>query len=87
VSVAAIEIIHTLTRPQGEYLAWIRQIAWYGSISAVRVKLADNIDNRDPARVALLPADQTTRARLERYVTATQILENRIWQEFQNSDC
>jgi hypothetical protein len=57
VSAAAVAIVQELTRPTGiGYLDWIADMARSGSLSAVRVKLANNEDNRDPERVALLPA-------------------------------
>lgn len=52
----AIRIIRAVTRPEGSvYLAWIGELAAGGDRSVLRVKLADNQDKRDPARVAALP--------------------------------
>lgn len=33
-----------------DYLEWIQSIADSGNVSAIRVKIADNMDNSDPAR-------------------------------------
>jgi (p)ppGpp synthase/HD superfamily hydrolase len=55
ISETAIGIIGELTKPDGmEYLDWIGRLAGSGSLGAIRVKLADNEDNRDPERVAAL---------------------------------
>jgi hypothetical protein len=46
-----VEIVERLTRPADmPYLDWIVQLAVSGDVGALRVKLADNLDNFDPAR-------------------------------------
>ena len=56
VSAETVRIVRAVTRPEGsDYLAWIAALADSGDIAVLRVKLADNEDNRDPARVAALP--------------------------------
>lgn len=56
ISAETIRIVRAVTRPEGsDYLAWIAALADSGDASVLRVKLADNEDNRDPARVAALP--------------------------------
>lgn len=60
-SAEVIDTVKLLTRPQGAdkkaYLDWIRDIAASGNRMAIRIKIADNEDNSDPARVATLPDD------------------------------
>ena len=71
VSPAAIRTVEAVTRPPGStYLDWIADMAANATMSALRVKLADN---RDPARVAALPgaADLVT----SRYEPARRLLE------------
>jgi (p)ppGpp synthase/HD superfamily hydrolase len=47
-----IAIVQRLTRdPTVPYQDFIRSIAASGNLSAIRVKLADNADNSDPARI------------------------------------
>ena len=68
-----IGIVTLLTRPAGTtYLDWIRSIAKSGNMGAIRVKLADNAHNSDPARIAQLPPEQRTIAR--RYKRSMRIL-------------
>jgi hypothetical protein len=44
--------VQRLTRdPTVPYQDFIRSIAASGNLSAIRVKLADNADNSDPARI------------------------------------
>jgi (p)ppGpp synthase/HD superfamily hydrolase len=74
VSAETIRIVKAVTRPEGSvYLDWIAVLAASGDVSALRVKLADNEDNRDPVRVASLPgaADRVA----SRYEPARQLLE------------
>jgi (p)ppGpp synthase/HD superfamily hydrolase len=77
VSAEAVRIVQAVTRPEGSaYLDWIAELARSGSISAVRVKIADNEDNRDPARVAKLPG---AAERVDsRYEPARRLLEATI---------
>ncbi len=77
VSSLAVQIVQALTRPQGRaYLDWIADLAQSGSLSAVRVKIADNEDNRDPDRVAKLPGAEARVA--TRYEPARLLLEARL---------
>ncbi|BCW87931.1 hypothetical protein sos41_10630 [Alphaproteobacteria bacterium SO-S41] len=74
VSVETIRIVRAVTRPEGsDYLEWIKALADSGDVSVLRVKLADNEDNRDPARVAALPGAAERVA--TRYEPARIILE------------
>jgi (p)ppGpp synthase/HD superfamily hydrolase len=77
ISAGAVEIVGELSRPAGStYLAWIESLAALGSLSAVRVKLADNEDNSLPERVALIPDGAEMLAK--RYQPARAILERRL---------
>ena len=74
VSPETIRIVRAVTRPEGsDYLAWIKALAVSGDVSVLRVKLADNEDNRDPLRVAALPGAAERVA--TRYEPARQLLE------------
>jgi (p)ppGpp synthase/HD superfamily hydrolase len=57
-----VEMVRWNTRPRGEgappYFVWIKQLADNAPIGAVMIKIADNEDNNDPARIAQLPEDQ-----------------------------
>ena len=70
----ALAIIQAVTRPpRVPYLDWIADLAREGSLWAIRVKLADNEDNSDPARVAALPGGEAMVR--TRYTPAREILE------------
>ena len=57
VSPETVRIVEAVTRPPGSvYLDWVAGLAANGDKSVIRMKLADNQDNRDPAKVAALPA-------------------------------
>lgn len=72
-----IEIVKLLTRLDGvTYLDWIRQIAASGNQGAIRVKLADNKHNSDPARIAQLPPEQRSIAK--RYEHSIRILSDAL---------
>lgn len=74
VSVETIRIVRAVTRPEGsDYLAWIAGLAASGDLPAIRVKLADNLDNSDPMRTALLP--DGARRVATRYAPARRLLE------------
>ena len=74
VSPETIRIIEAVTRPPDSiYLDWIAGLASSGDRSVIRVKLADNQDNRDPARVAALPGAAETVA--TRYEPARRLLD------------
>ena len=67
----AIAIVKRLTRdPMLSYLDWIQAIAASGDVGAIRVKLADNADNSDPARAH----PDRDRMLTERYVPARAVL-------------
>ncbi len=75
VSAETVRIVRAVTRPENsDYLAWIAALADSGNVSVLRVKLADNEDNRDPARVAALPGAAERMA--TRYEPARQMLES-----------
>jgi len=75
VSAETIRIVRAVTRPEGlEYLPWIASLANAGDISILRVKLSDNADNIDPARVSQL-ADGAARV-ASRYAPARALLED-----------
>jgi (p)ppGpp synthase/HD superfamily hydrolase len=77
VSVNAVSIVEEVTRPAGStYKAWIQSLAALGSLSAVKVKLADNEDNRSPDRVAAIPEGANMLAK--RYLPAREMLEARL---------
>lgn len=65
ISEKAVEIIRQLTKPHGAvYLDWIVSLVRTGNVSAIRVKLADNEDNQNPDRVAMVPgADRMVETR------------------------
>lgn len=71
--VIAIVAAVTRTRESGAYLDWIKGIAQSGSLSAIRVKLADLTDNSDPERLAGLGADKAASLG-KRYAAAKSIL-------------
>ena len=76
ISATAVSIVEEVTRPaKSTYLAWIQSLAALGSISAVKVKIADNEDNSDPGRVAAIP--DGPRILRARYKPAREMLEGR----------
>jgi (p)ppGpp synthase/HD superfamily hydrolase len=58
-SAEVIELVSWNTRPRGPdappYLLWIQRLADHAPLGAVKIKIADNEDNNDPARIAQLP--------------------------------
>ncbi len=68
-------LVDRLTRrpEDGTYLEWIRSIADTGDHELVLIKLSDNLDNSDPARIEALPSEQSHIS--QRYAPARQILE------------
>lgn len=75
VSAETVRIVRAVTRPHGsEYLAWIAELAAARDVSILRVKLSDNADNIDPARVAALPGAVERVA--SRYEPARRLLED-----------
>lgn len=79
ISRETVAVVYELTRPRGDYLGYIADLAAWGSMAAVRVKLADNEDNSDPARVAAIP--EGARMLEKRYRPARELLLARVRQE------
>ncbi|MBY6264021.1 HD domain-containing protein [Azospirillum sp. 412522] len=75
-AIAAIRLVSRNLDPDGTYLEWIGRIAASGNVTAIRVKLADNLDNSDPARVAAIAAGPRMVA--EKYAPARAILERAL---------
>lgn len=75
-AISAIQLVSRNLDPAGTYLNWIERIAVSGNVTAIRVKLTDNLDNSDPLRVAALPAG--SRMVAERYAPARAILERAL---------
>ena len=74
---AVTAIVREVSRPEGlTYRQWIRQLAETGSRSAVRVKIADNMDNSSPDRVAAIP--EGAEMLKTRYQPARTLLEERL---------
>ncbi len=71
-----VAIVQALTKSKGDisYLKWIQKLADSNYISVLKVKWADNRDNADPERLALLPPE-TGQSLAERYEAARAILE------------
>lgn len=71
-------IVSRLTKPRGiSYPGWILSLASDGGSSAIRVKIADIMDNADPRRLRRL--DEETRHRLVRkYHSALSILRRAL---------
>ena len=73
ISTRAISLIGQLTRPkETTYEAYVAAIAASGDRELILIKLADNADNSDPARIALLPPNVAHRA--DRYAAARAVL-------------
>jgi (p)ppGpp synthase/HD superfamily hydrolase len=56
-----VDLVVGLSRPTGPrptYLEWIRSISASGDHDLIRIKLADNIHNSHPERIAQLPPEQ-----------------------------
>lgn len=75
-AIAAIQLVSRNLDPNGTYLDWIRRIAATGNVTAIRVKVADNLDNSDAVRVAALAAGPRMVA--EKYAPARAILEQAL---------
>jgi (p)ppGpp synthase/HD superfamily hydrolase len=81
---AVLRIVERLTRDEwASYLDYIQSIAASDDISAIRVKLADNLDNSDPAR--LYPGGD--RIACEKYMPARAILEAALAEAERDSRC
>ena len=74
---AVVDLVQWNTRPRGAgappYLDWIRDLARNAPLGAVRIKIADNEDNNDPARIARLP--EAERSVSGAYARARAILD------------
>ena len=74
-SEVVVSTVVAVTRDRNwPYHAWVQVIADSGVVSAIRVKWAENRDNADPERLALLPKE----VRIElaaRYAAALVVLE------------
>lgn len=69
-----VDAVVLLTRPEGmSYLEWIETLARTGSETAVRVKIADILDNLRPDRVMRL-SDELRDKLVPRYRKALEIL-------------
>lgn len=80
VSANAVSIVEEVSRPAGStYKAWIQSLAALGSLSAVKVKLADNEDNSSPDRIASIPEGASMFTK--RYLPAKTMLEARLYLE------
>jgi (p)ppGpp synthase/HD superfamily hydrolase len=77
-SEAAVEAVRLLTKPEIKvpYLDWVRGLAASGNMIAIRVKIADNEDNSDPARIALLPPEK--RGMTDKYARSLEILRGAL---------
>lgn len=54
-----VAAVRRLSRPVGKtYMDWIRELAASKDVVAITVKIADNEDNSDPARIAQLPPEK-----------------------------
>lgn len=76
---SVIEIVRLLTRDRSTgltYMEWIREIARSGNRGALIVKLADNLHNADPARIATL--DEAERGIADRYRRSMSILREAL---------
>ena len=77
-AISAVQLVSRNLDRAGSYLDWIERIASSGNITAIRVKIADNLDNSDPVRVTALAAGPRMVA--ERYAPARAILERALAQ-------
>ncbi|HKW55036.1 MAG TPA: hypothetical protein VJO12_15190 [Stellaceae bacterium] len=72
-----VSMVEWNTRPRGAgappYLDWIRHLADGAPLGAIMIKIADNEDNNDPARIAQLPPEQRDVSAV--YATARRILD------------
>lgn len=66
-------VVLLTNKPEREYFEYVRSIVASGNNLAIKVKMADNLDNGDPRRIATL--DHAHRERFaERYRRAWRIL-------------
>lgn len=75
-----IALVRMLSRPEGDarpsYMDWIRTIAATGDRGLIAIKLADNMHNSDPERIAKLPAEE--RGIVDRYRRSMRILTDAL---------
>ena len=75
-----VSMVEWNTRPRGDgapaYLDWIRHLAEGAPVGAIMIKIADNEDNNDPRRIALLPPEQRDVSAV--YAQARRILEDAL---------
>lgn len=77
VSANAVSIVEEVSRPAGStYKAWIQTLSALGSLSAVKVKIADNEDHSSPERINSIPEGASMQA--QRYLPARAMLEARL---------
>lgn len=71
-----IDLVSSLSRPTGpgspSYAEWVQGIADSGDASLIIIKMADNRDNADPERLALL--QESARGMARRYENAYKVL-------------
>lgn len=58
------------------YMEWVRKIANSGYLAAIKIKLADNMENSDPVRIAQLPPE--SRDIVKRYERSIKILREAL---------
>lgn len=58
--VEALTLLSRNLNPGLTYQEWIQKICDSGNLSAIIVKLADNMDNSDPERIAQLPPEEVS---------------------------
>lgn len=70
-----VDAVKALTKPSphARYHDWIEHLGMTATLPAILVKLADNEDNSDPKRLALLSPDQAERLE-QKYAKARVIL-------------
>ena len=74
-----VSLVQNLSRPPGlTYMDWVCEIAASGDEWLIRIKLADNADNSDTARIAVLPPEQ--RGIIRRYERARAVLRHGLSQ-------
>lgn len=78
--ISAVELLSRPTGPDSpDYLTWIRSIARSHNHAAIAVKIADNEDNMDPARMAALPSDDPALAKhVAQYEQSLRILRGTL---------
>lgn len=72
-----VQLVEDLSREKSlTYMEWIKQIAASNDYWLIRIKLADNLHNSDPKRLAQLPLEK--QSILNRYTRARRILEKAL---------